>query len=462
MTISTVNLGIPPDIISAIQQGTLERVFHDALYPSLLYRAEAMPERWEANLGETMTMSRPGLMAVSTTPLIAGQDPLPGSYDLEQWQIEARQFGGTIDTHMPTSYVAIASLFLRNTVQLGLNAGQTLNRLVRNPLYRAYDGGNSVNIVAVAAAATQAIVASINGFTENLFNARPTPVSSANPLAVSFGNAEPANTVIGAVPLNPADPFGPGIVSFGAALSVGLPLRTGVFAGNRARIIRVGGGATVDAITAANILTLQDVINAVSRMRENNVPPTADGFYHVHMTPTAEAEIFADNQFQRLFQSIPSDSPYASLAIGQLLGCRFYRNREAPISTNVGTLIDTSGGAGSARAASEIGAEVINQAGVGIQRTMIVGGGSIYEKYLDESKYISEAGVTGKVGEFSVVNNGLSIMTDRIRLVLRAPLDKLQQVVSQTWSWSGDFAIPSDALTGSPARFKRAQIIEHS
>ena len=112
--------------------------------------------------------------------------------------------------------------------------------------------------------------------------------------------------------------------------------------------------------------------------------------------------------------------------------------------------------------APEIGAEVTNEAGVPIRRTIVTGGGALYEKYLDESRFITDAGVTGKIGNFSITNGGVSIMTNRIRYMLRAPLDRLQQVVGQTWSWSGDFPVPSDALTGDDSRFNRAIIIEHA
>ena len=84
------------------------------------------------------------------------------------------------------------------------------------------------------------------------------------------------------------------------------------------------------------------------------------------------------------------------------------------------------------------------------------------EKYVDESAFISEAGVTGKIGQFSVVNGGVAIMLDRIRYVMAAPLDALQQTIRQSWSWTGDMPIPSDALAGDPARFKRAIIMEHA
>lgn len=462
MTVSLQGIGLPAELVNIIQDRVLERIFHDALYPRLLFRSEAMAEEWQANLGERRVFTRAGLIPVTTDPLVPGADPVPDTYALEQWEAEARQFGKAIDTHMPSSYVALAPLFLRNTVQLGLNAGQTLNRLTRDAIFRAYLGGNTVAIAVAAIGATQITVASINGFTERVLNGRPTPVSAVNPLPVVFTGGEPANTVIGAVPLNPAQPLGPGILTLSAALTVGLALRAGVAADTRSRILRVGAGATVDALVAANILTLDTVIAAVSRLRENNIPPTPDGYYHVHLTPTAEQELFADNHFQRLHQSLPESAAYRDLAVGQLLGCRFYRNTENPNDVNTGPLVDTSGGGGSARESPEIGGEVINQGAVPIRRAIVMGGGALYEQYLDESKFITEAGTTGKIGEFQVMNNGVAIMTERIRLIMRAPLDRLQQLVGQAWSWSGDFPVPSDGLTGDGARFKRAVIIEHA
>lgn len=449
--------GIPNDIANIIQDRTLERVFHDALFPRLLYRSEAMPELWAANLGERMTFTRAGLIPVGVNPLTPGTDPNPASFAFEQWEVEARQFGNTIDTHMPTSQVAIAPLFLRNTVQLGLNAGETLNRLVRDKLYRAYTGGNTNLAVAASAGQTFIEVASINGFTETLLNARVVPVSSAAPIAATVG-AE-AVSVVGAEALNPLDPFGRGRLFLAAAL-VGAPaIRTAVTATNRSRIVRVGGGASVDALTAGSVITMQDIINGVTRMRTMKIPPCSDGFYHVHMSPSGEAQIFADPVFQRLYQSLPESAAYRDYSIGQLLNCRFYRDTENPNTTNSGPLVSSGS---SAQVSGEIGADILNATGVPIDRTIILGGGTIYEKYLDESKYITDAGTTGKIGTFSVVNNGVQVMTNRIRYILRAPLDRLQQVVAQTWSWSGDFAIPSDALTGDPARFKRGVIIEHA
>lgn len=463
VTVSLAAIGIPAELSALIQDRTLERVFHDALFPRLLFRSEAVPELWPVNLGERMVFTRAGRIPVGTTPLTPGQDPTPSSYAVEQWEAEARQFGESIDTHMPSSYVSMAPLFLRNTVQLGLNAGETLNRLVRNALFRAYLGGQTNTIVAALAGATVLQVASLNGLSERVVGGRPAPVSAVNPLPITINVVgEPANTVIGAIPLNPADPFGPGTIQLGTATTNAIPVRTAVLASTRSRITRVGGTLSVDGLTSANILTLQTVIDTVARLRADLIPPAPDGFYHVHLTPAGEAQLFADNAFQRLYQSLPDNAVYRDQAIGQLLGCRFYRNTECPNVDNAGLLIDTSGGAGAARESSEVGAEVLNQSGVAIQRAIVVGGGAIYEKYLDEGRFLSEAGVTGKVGEFAITNGGVAVMTERIRFIMRAPLDRAQQVVSQTWTWSGDFPIPSDGLTGTLARYKRAAVIEHA
>lgn len=458
--------GVPSDIVSLIQDRTLERTFHDALFPRLLFRSEAMAEVWPANLGERMLFTRAGLIPVDTSPLVPGSDPVPSSYATEQWEASASQYGKTIDTNMPTSYVSLASLYLRNTQSLGLNAGETLNRLVRNALYNAYVGGTTNAIATAAAAATQVRVASIQGFTEKLVLGRPQPVGPSNPLSVTFNVVgEPANTVVGAVPDSPSNPFGPGTLFLSAGLTVGLTVtssnRPAIYAETRSRVLRVGGGTSVDALTAGNLLTLQDVINACSILRASKVPPCADGTYHVHLSPLVEGAMFNDNQLQRLFQSLPESMQYRDLAIGHLNGAMYYRNTETPNTENVGTLVDTSGGGGgSAAAGTEVHADVRNQNGIAIQRTIVVGGGSIYEKYLDESKYITEAGVTGKIGEFQITNGGLQVMTQRIRFIARSPLDRLQQIYSQSWSWSGDFPVPSDQTTGSTARYKRAIVIE--
>jgi hypothetical protein len=443
-----------------IQQDYLVKAWKDSLFPALLFRGDAMPELWEGQKGETKYFSRTGELPVRKTPLAPGTDPNPQVYPVEQWRAVANQFGDTIDTNMPTSHVALANKLLRDVHVLGLNAGRTLNGLARDPLYRAYCSGNTVATAIAAIGAVQFHVASLNGFTESLVNGRPEPVSPTNPVVATFpGIAEPNRNVIAATPDVAAEPFGPGWLTVDATLTVGLAARQAVVAEDAPVIIRAGGGDDVDDIALADVLTLQDIINALAILGQGNVRKHADGYFHHHMSVTAKAQIFADNDFRELYQGIPDAVSYREFVMGVQLGTSHLENTEVPDNFNTGTLRATGA---NAFCAPEIGAEVINEAGVRIGRTIITGRESLQECYIDESNYITELGVTGKVGQFSVVNDGYGVMTDRIRLTVRRPLDRLQQNIANTWSWTGDFVVPTDSLVGTAAKYKRAVVIEHS
>lgn len=456
----TVTLqGFAPEIAALIQQNTLQRTFLDAIYPKLLYRAEATPERWEANVGEVKIFTRAGKMPVNVKPLPVGQDPTPKSYATEQFKCEAAQYGDRLQTHMPTSRAMIQSKFLLDTQKLGENAGETINRLVRNRLFNTYLAGDTVTVTAATTSQTLLRVASLNGFLERVLNGQLTTVSPGAPLAIELGATNIANTVIAALPDNPTEPFGPGTLYLGTPLSGNLAARSRVRTLQRSRIVRVGGAATVDNLTASSFLTMDAIISAVQLMRSQGVPPHSDGKYHVHLATDAVTQIFRDPDWKALNHPAPTTGPYAEIALGQTLASIFYENSENPNQTNSGVLIGTGV---NARASTEIGAEVTNESNVPVARTLITGGGAIYEEYIPEEEYGTPAGYTGKVGNFAVSANGAAVNTDRIRYILRAPLDMLQQIVDQAWSWSGDFATPSDLLTGNGARFKRAIVIEHA
>lgn len=460
-------LGVPPAVVQLVQQGLLERAFHDGLFPALQYRAEATAEEWPANTGTEMFQSRPGLLKPNVVPGIPGTDPVPQALTYEQWAARLAQYYGTIDTHMPTAVVANTNLFLRNIQQLGLQAGQTINRVPRNELFKAYLSGNTALTSVTASADVVIQVASLNGFTDVVIpgtTVRPVPVSIATPLSITIMNGVTpiVRNVIGATPLNAADPFGPGTLTLSATVGAIVATRSSVLSSSRPTVLRVGGGTSVDAIGAADTFTLQDAINAVSQLRKNNVQPHEDGYYHAHISPGAVAQLFADPVFQRLNTAMPEGIMYKEAFVGCIAGILFFMNTESPDPSNT---VDTGARSLTGTAAfysPDIAAETTNDGGVDIGRIVITGKGCIYEKWLDEGQFVTEAGTQGKIGEFDIVNNGLAITTERIRLVIRAPQDRLQQTVSASWSISTCFPIPSDITAGGPQRFKRAIIIEHA
>lgn len=455
----TISLGIPASILNQIQANVLERTWHEALTPRQLFRGEALPEKWPFGMGQTQIMSRPGLIAVDPTPLTPGVDPVPETLALEQWEATLSPYGKTIDTHMPTDYVSAAGEFLKNGHRLGVNAALTLNRLVRNRLMKAYLGGHTVNTVAYPGGADLAIrVAALNGFRTVLVNGRQTPVSAANPLAVTLG-ALAANTVVGTIPDDATDPDGPGVLQLGAVTGGALALRSAVLSSVRPTIIRSGGGTSVDALAAGDVITLQDIIDATARLRVMNVPEFDEGGYHLHIDSISGAQIFRDAAFQRLNTSLPDAYRYRKGVIGNIGGTILFENQECPRFDNSGAVVATPT---LSRYSREIGAETVNAGGVLVQRAVVMGKGSVYEKYVDESAFVTEAGSLGKIGNFAVVNNGLMMITDRIRYIIRAPMDRLFEMVSQTWSFKGDFPVPSDSTSGDAAMFKRAVVIEHA
>jgi len=463
-----VILGIPPSIVQLVQTGLLERSFHDALFPALLYRSEAMAEEWPAHTGVQSIETRPSLLAVNTTPLQPGQDPTPQALQYEQWFVNLSRYGDGIDTHMPTSVWSNADQFMRNLQQLGLQAGQKVNRLARDPIFQAYVGGQTLSTAAALSTDAVLQVASLNGFTtvvQTGSTVRPVPVSAQNPLPITIV-LSPTSTlsamVVGVQPFYPSDPLnGPGTLILAAQLGgAGFAARTPVYSNNAPVVIRASGGNSIDAISNADIVTMQDFLNAVTVLRSNNVQPHEDGFYHAHVQPSVAAQLFADPAFQRLYTALPQSETFVNGFPVPMLGIKFFMNTESPTPTNTGSQVVTVAGQ-SATYAQGLGSEIVNYTGVQIAQTLITGRGAMYERWVNENQYISEAGVTGKVGEFDVVNQGISIQTDRIRLVIASPIDRLQDMVRATWSLSTCFPIPTDlGATTSTALYKRAVVLQ--
>ena len=74
--------------------------------------------------------------------------------------------------------------------------------------------------------------------------------------------------------------------------------------------------------------------------------------------------------------------------------------------------------------------------------------------------WLNREGVT-PIGDAFLVNG--------VAQIIRPPLDRLQQTASQTWTWIGDFAVPTDLTattniipTASNALYKRSVVVEHA
>ncbi len=390
------------------------------------------------------------------------------TYPVEQWEAQLQQHSGTIDTHMPTSIVAIVNLFLRNAHQLGMQAGQTLNRVVRNDMFGAALSGHIV-VNGGAQTGTTLVVQRLNGFTRarnpdvtGASKVRFSLVSATNPLTIDVTGATPvANTVVGFTPDTAGDETGPGSLTLGTSIGGAAADRAAVLSVDRTNLVRVGGGLGVDDLTpGTDIPTLADIRTAIATFWQNNVPEHPDGRFHAHIDPISQALIFADTEFQRLLTALPDYYMYRQFALGELLNTVFFRNSESPLPE---TVIGGATATFDARDPFPGELTVDGTAGAGkVHRILFTAQGGIFEYYQDLSALITEAGVTGVTGDPRIVNNGIEVLSERIQLIIRGPLNRLQDQVATSWKFIGDWPVRTDAAAGDASRLKRFITIEHS
>jgi hypothetical protein len=409
---------LPAQIRAIMQNGLLVRAFEDALFPALLYAAIGDNRPWSGNLGDTATFTRDGLLAPVPTA-ITGSDPTPATYSIEQWSLTMDQYGNAVDTNMLQSAMTLQSKFVRDIRKLGLNAGQTINQIARNRLYKAYSGGRTY-ITAAATSANQ-VVQSTDGFETVLVNGVPTAVSATNPLAVTVNGV--ANTVIG---------VNTGTKTLTLGSSITTTIGQAVISAVAPVTIRPTGRTTANDVVAGDLVTMAQFRAAVARLRAMNVP-TIDGNYVAHIDATTEQELFSDADFKQAYQGRGDSRVFAELSIGTFLGIDWVRNIEAPTLTNVG--------------------------GVTVRRPIVCGA-----EALINGPFEGMADLLAGTGVEDVPSIEMANVADAIEvaLIVRPPQDRLQQVLGSAWSWTGDFACPTDSTTGDASLYKRAVVVEHA
>jgi len=412
---------VPAAIRAMMQNGILDRVFQEALRPEFIFPAIADSEPWQGGLGDTKTMTRKGLLTPSTTP-ITGSDTSAATYGIEQWSVTMDQYGLAVDTNMLTSSMALANKFLADVQTLGINAGQSLNQISRNKLYTAYAGGRTW-VTTAGSSDTSMIVNSVNGFTKVLVNGVPTDVSASNPLSVTIAGV--ANTVTG---VN----TGTSTLTLGTArVDVA---GDAVVAANAPVSIRPTGSTPYDLGTS-NVVTFAMFRAAVARLRKMNVP-TVGGYYVAHIDPDTETQLFNDSDFKQSLTGRVDSPVYRDLSIGRFGGIDWVRNNETP------TILGGSAG------------------NVTVHRPIVLGAGALVAAPFEGMGELLRGSGVEDVPDISMIGVAPGVEVARI---VRPPQDRLQQTLSTSWSWVGDYGVPSDSLANSDAAlFKRAVVLEHA
>jgi hypothetical protein len=425
-----------------IQQGFLEREFQQAMASRLGYRACADREEFAVGIGETLTKTRAGLKPSVTTPVPPSMNAnldnglVPTGWGVEQYTITINHYAATTDLNLVTSRVGIAGQFLQNAAINGEQAARSLDELARNALFAPYFGGNTRVRVAIGAPGNVVAVDDIRGFTTAFMNGVQVPVNVNNALTVTVGGD--VYTLVGTTADSVDNSTTPGGISgtltFAETVSVADgALGNAVQAANASVIIRPNDRTTTGALTAADTLTMGCLLDAVSKLRMNAVPEI-DGAYNCYLDPVSARQLFADNDFRQLFQGATSaNQVFRTGMVNDFLGLRFVPTTEAYVQAHP-TL-----------------------AGMVVRRPIIVGHGALIE-----------GDFAGMAASDIAPTDSIVSIVDGIAMVTREPIDRLQQIIAQSWYWIGGFCAPSDTMTNptvvptaTNATYKRAVMVEH-
>jgi hypothetical protein len=432
----------PAALQPIITQGFLDREFEMALKSRLGYRLIADREEFSVGIGETLTKTRAGLKPSITTPLAAASNTnldnglTSTNWGVEQYTISLNFYAATQDLNMVTSRVGIASQFLQNAATNGEQAARSLDELARNALFAPYFGGNTRVVTTLSAAGPSVQTDDIRGFQTVFVNGVQQSVSSSNPLTVTVGSN--VYNVVGVTPDATNNSTAPNGISGALLFASNVTVADGT-AGNAIKaatassIVRPASRATTAALQATDTLTMANLLDSVALLRRNAVP-LVDGVYNCYLDPISARQLFADSDFKQLFQGATSaNAVFRQGMVSDFLGLRFLTTTEAYVQTHPSI------------------------AGLYVRRPIVCGQGALIE-----------GDFAGMAADDVAPKDSLVNVIDNVAMVTREPIDRLQQIIAQSWYWIGGFCAPSDTTTtpttvptATNANYKRAVMIEH-
>jgi hypothetical protein len=432
----------PAALQPIIQQGFLEREFETALKSRLGYRLIADREEFAVGIGETLTKTRAGLKPSVTTPLAASTNTnldnglTPGNWGVEQYTISLNFYAATQDLNMVTSRVGIASQFLANAATNGEQAARSLDELARNALFAPYFGGNTRVITTLSSAGPAVEVDDVRGFQSVFVNGVQQNVSASAPLSVTVG--ADLYSVVGVTPDATNVSTAPNGVSGQLLFAGNVTVADGtagspVKAATASSIVRPAQRTTTAGLQATDMLTMSNLLDAVALLRRNAVP-LVEGLYNCYLDPVSARQLFSDPDFKQLFQGSSSANPvFRQGMVSDFLGLRFITTTEAYVQNHPSIT------------------------GLYVRRPIVCGQGALIE-----------GDFAGMAADDVAPRDSLVDVIDGVAMVTREPIDRLQQIIAQSWYWIGGFCAPSDTTTNATtvptatnSNFKRAVLIEH-
>ena len=165
---------------------------------------------------------------------------------------------------------------------------------------------------------------------------------------------------------------------------------------------------------AGDTLTMSNLLDAVAKLRINAVPEI-DGVYNCYLDPVSARQLFADPDFKQLFQGATSaNQVFRQGMVNSFLGLRFIPTTEAFVQPHP------------------------TIASLMVRRPIICGQGALIE-----------GDFAGMAAEDVAPADSIVTIVDDVAMVTREPIDRLQQIIAQSWYWIGGFCAPSDTTTNA-------------
>ena len=159
--------------------------------------------------------------------------------------------------------------------------------------------------------------------------------------------------------------------------------------------------AASNPVDISGVLTLNAVRNAVDMLRKNAIPDI-DGYYNCYLNPTASLQLLSDKEYKNFF-----NPPFHHISrrgmINTFIGIRFI-----PILCLEGEK--------------------------SIRRTFICGMGALIESVPEN--LIDASGIDDSDTLIDVIDGTL--------MLTREPIDRLQQIITQSWAYMGEFTARPD------------------
>jgi hypothetical protein len=163
--------------------------------------------------------------------------------------------------------------------------------------------------------------------------------------------------------------------------------------------------------------------------------PTVGGYYTAHIDPDTEAQLFGDADFKQALQGRVDSPIYRDLSHRPLRRHRLGPQHRGPDPAR--RLLRQRDRAPADRP----------------RRLALVA--APFEGMGDLLARLRRRGRPGH----PMINAAPGV---DVALIVRPPQDRLQQNISTSWSWVGDYGVPSDSTTGDAALYKRAVVLEHA